>query len=157
MTANPVFSIRTAHQDDQKVIRRLIRNARINVLGLDYQRFLVAVDEHDQVIGCGQVKLHKDRSRELASIAVDFAWQGRGVAKAIIAELMELETGDLWLMCRTELVPFYERYGFIEIFEPLEMPSYYRRIKRLWRIVVKITKGKRRLSIMLRRRDPIRD
>jgi N-acetylglutamate synthase-like GNAT family acetyltransferase len=150
-----LFSIRAAQEADLKVIRRLIRKARINILGLDYRRFIVAVDQMNQVIGCGQIKVHKDGSREMASIVVDFPWQGKGVAKAIIGRLIGNEKHDLWLMCRTELVPFYEGFEFIEIFEPLEMPSFFRRIKRLWRVVVKATGGKRKLSVMVHQVDPM--
>ena len=146
------FSIRQARQKDEKVLRDLIRSARINILGIDFRRFIVAVDENDRVIGCGQIKVHKDGSRELASIVVEPSWQGIGAARAIIVNLVELEDRTLWLMCRSDLVSFYEKFGFIEITEPLDMPSYFRRIKRLWRIVVRVTK--RELSVMCRKCDP---
>jgi len=131
------------------MIRLLIREARINILGLDWRHFCVAVDQHECVIGCGQIKQHKDGWRELASIAVEKSWQGRGVASAIIRNLIRYENKDLWLMCGSSLVPFYDRFGFREVFEPLEMPLYFRRIQRLWLILVKVTMMQRMLSFML--------
>jgi N-acetylglutamate synthase-like GNAT family acetyltransferase len=147
------YSIRAARKTDLIEIRTLIRSARINILGLDWRRFCVAVDQDDQVIGCGQIKQHKDGSRELASIVVHEAWQGKGVSRAIIENLIGGEDQDLWLMCRSGLVPFYERFGFKEIIEPLDMPPYFGRIKRLWFIVTKATKGQRMLSVMLRKSE----
>jgi N-acetylglutamate synthase-like GNAT family acetyltransferase len=109
----------------------------------------VAVDEADTVIGCGQIKPHRDGSQEVASIVVKELWRQKGVASAIIRSLIRDETEELWLMCRSELVPFYERFGFVEIKKPLDMPPYFRRIKRLWLVVVRITAGRRSLSVMM--------
>ena len=155
MNKTTPYSIRSARENELGAVRGLIRAARINILGINWRRFCVAVDQSDRVIGCGQVKLHKDGSRELASIVVDGTWQGRGVASAIIMNLIGSEEGDLWLMCRSDLVPFYERYGFREKFEPLDMPSYFGRIKRLWAVVTKATKGQRRLSVMQRKSNAV--
>ena len=64
------YSIRKATRGDAAFIRRLIWQVGINPLGLDWQRFVMAVHGHGVRIGCAQLKMHKDGSRELASVAV---------------------------------------------------------------------------------------
>ncbi len=105
------IAIRRATRADQPLIRQIVRRARINPLGLDWRRFLVA-DECGHVVGIGQVKPHWDGSRELASIATIPARQGQGVASRVIAALLAQERGDVYLVCRSALEPFYRRFGF---------------------------------------------
>lgn len=124
------FALRTATVEDFLAIRALVRAVRINPTGLDWRRFIVAVTPQGEVIGCGQVKPHADGSRELASIAVQRAYRGRGVARAIIERLLADSPRPLYLMCRSSLGGLYERFGFHPV-APGEMPTYFRRISRL--------------------------
>ena len=103
-------------------------------MALDWPRFLLAVSETGEVIGCGQVKPHGDGTRELASIAVIPAWQGNGVARAVIERLLAENPGVLYLTCRGHLGPFYERFGFRSLARD-EMPPYFRRIHRIARAI----------------------
>ncbi|RPI82657.1 MAG: GNAT family N-acetyltransferase, partial [Chloroflexi bacterium] len=64
------YKIREASQRDFKYIKKLIYSVRINPIGLDWRRFIVATDPEDSILACGQIKRHYDGSRELASIAV---------------------------------------------------------------------------------------
>ncbi len=126
------FALRRAEAGDAPAIRALVREGRINPFGLDWRRFVVAVTPSGEVIGCGQVKAHRDGSRELASIAVRRAYRGRGVARAIIERLLAENPPPLYLMCRASLGPFYEPFGFQAVaFE--EMPPHFRRVVRLAR------------------------
>ncbi|MEW6505766.1 MAG: GNAT family N-acetyltransferase, partial [Chloroflexota bacterium] len=118
---------------DARQIRRLIYSERLNPLGLDWRRFWLAVDESGKMIGCGQVKPHWDGSRELASIAVVRNWRGRGVASAIIRQLLAENPPPLYLTCRAELTGFYARFGFQEAGNPAELPPYFRQVARLSR------------------------
>ncbi len=118
--------IRPALATDQATIQRIVRAAHINPMGLHWQHFIVA-EEDGQVIGTGQIKTHGDGSRELASIAVIPQYQHRGIASAIIRELIARETGELYLFCRPPLESFYQPFGFRRI-ERDEMPSYFRRM-----------------------------
>lgn len=86
------------------------------------------------MIGCGQVKQHRDGARELASIAVVESWRGRGVAGAIIRRLMQAEGSRLYLTCRAGLGPFYHHFGFREA-APDELSPYFRRLSRLANIL----------------------
>jgi N-acetylglutamate synthase-like GNAT family acetyltransferase len=126
-----MFTLRSAVEGEQAAIDRLVRSARINPIGLDWRRFLVAVDERNQVIGCGQVKLHRDGSRELASIVVLEAWRRRGVARRLIETLMDAHGPPLWLMCRSGLTPLYGKFGFRAVAPEEAQPPYFRRMRRL--------------------------
>ena len=108
----------------------MVRSAKINPLGIDWPRFLIAVDDENRLVGCGQIKVHRDGSCELASIAVAPAWRRQGVASALIERLVASQSPPLYLTCRSHLGVFYERFGF-NVIQPSEMPSYFRRVDRL--------------------------
>ena len=144
-----MYSIRRANEHDQAAIRSLIRQVGINPLRIKWQRFLIAVDEADDMIGCGQIKPHRDGSHELASIAVKEAWREQGIGKAIIRELQATHRDPLWLTCRSELRPFYEASGFVELTDSDRMPPYFRRVKRLARLVQSLTRREIRLTVMV--------
>jgi N-acetylglutamate synthase-like GNAT family acetyltransferase len=148
----PTFTIRAARAADGPAIRWLVRTGRINPTGLDWRRFVVAVAPQGELIGCGQVKPHRDGSRELASIAVSPDWRGRGVARAIIEGLLEAYPGELYLMCRAELEALYARFGFRAI-GPAEMPRYFRRISRLAGLVEGLRGDALRLLVMKRSQE----
>lgn len=142
------MNIRAATAADQSTIHRIIHNANINPMSLDWQRFVVA-EEDGLVAGVGQVKEHSDGSRELASIAVIPERRGRGIAGEIIRTLLAQEDGTLYLTCRNSLENFYTRYGFHSI-PPQEMTPYFRRLYRLGSALMKIAGGRERLIVMKR-------
>lgn len=143
-----MYTIRPAIEQDQAAIRSLIRKVGINPLGITWQRFLIAVDEVDALIGCGQVKTHRDGSLELASIAVKEAWREQGIGTAMIRDLQAAHRHPLWLTCRSALKPFYEASGFVEIPDLDRMPPYFRRVKRFARLYQTLTRQKIRLAVM---------
>ncbi len=145
----PPFSLRPATREEAKAIRLLINQVGINPTGLDWRRFLLAVDPEDQMIGCGQVKPHGDGTHELASIAVVPGWRDRGVARLIIETLIEQNPGRLYLICRSSLEPFYEKFGFLTV--PIEeMPPYFRRIMRLLGVFRSLGAARQGICVMRR-------
>ncbi len=128
-----MVDLRPALESDFSAIRALIYKVRINPLDLDWQRFVVAVTPGGDLVGCGQVKPHGDGSLELASIAVEPAYRGQGVAREIIERLIAAYPGDLYLTCRSRLGPLYEKFGFRRV-EESAMPRYFRKISRMARI-----------------------
>lgn len=133
------------HRSD---IKSLIRAARINPLGLDWRRFIVALDDEGALVGCGQVKTHAGGARELASLAVAPAWRGQGVARAIIDRLLAGNPTHLWLTCAAPLIPFYARFGFREITNPAQIPPYFRRVSRLFCLFSRLSPRTNRLAVM---------
>jgi N-acetylglutamate synthase-like GNAT family acetyltransferase len=82
------YNHQPATQAHQPTIKALIGQARLNPLGVNWRRFVVAVDESGTIIGCGQLKPHRDGSLGLASIVVAPIWRGQGVARAVIEHLL---------------------------------------------------------------------
>ena len=124
------FTLRPATAGDAAAIKTLIRQSGINPMGLNWPRFVLAVDGNDEMIGCVQLKPHGDDSVELASLAVVPEWQGRGLARVLIEHMLAQHPGLLYLMCRAELGSLYEKFGFQSLVVE-DMPPYFRRIARL--------------------------
>jgi N-acetylglutamate synthase-like GNAT family acetyltransferase len=141
------FELRPAREPDAAAIRRLVLVGGINPTGLDWRRFVVAVDAGDQVIGCGQLKPHGRDVLELASIAVEPGQRHRGIASAIITRLLEEPHRPLYLMCRSSLGPLYKKFGFTGL-ETVEMPTYFRRMSQLAGIVNTLARTGETLLVM---------
>ncbi len=108
------------------MIRKIVRAAGINPMSLEWQRFIVA-EEAGKIVGVGQVKPHRDGTRELASIAVIPDHQRRGIGSAIVNALIAREHREvLHLTCRSQLQGYYERFGFRRL-EPGEYPVHFAR------------------------------
>jgi ribosomal protein S18 acetylase RimI-like enzyme len=142
------FIVRPATRDDFPAIRSLIHTVRINPFGLDWRRFLVAVTPQDKLLGCGQIKLHGDGLREMASIAVQEQARGHGVAQAVIKALIVLEPQrPIYGMCRDRLKLLYMKFGSHSIGID-EMPPYFRRIFLIERFLHSNAKPNDRLLVM---------
>ena len=123
--------LRPAIAADQKPIVAMVREANINPMDLKWPNFVVAVDEATGAIaGTGQVKTHRDGSRELASIVTAPEYRRHGIAHQIIERLLALNPGTLYLTCQSSLGPFYEEFGFRTVGEE-EWTPYFRRLKRI--------------------------
>ena len=118
--------IRPAMEADQAEITRIVRSSNITPFGLAWPRFLVAEDQ-GRIVGTGQVKQHGDGSRELASISVIPEYRHKGIATAVVNALLARESGVLYLTCRRQMEPFYNRFGFVTAGRD-EMSPYFRRI-----------------------------
>ncbi len=105
-------------------------------MNLQWPNFVV-VEEDREIVGMGQVKSHRDGSRELASIAVVPKRQGDGVGTAVIEALLGREVrAVLHLSCRRELETYYERFGFKRV-EQAEYPPYFRRTTRMANLITR--------------------
>jgi N-acetylglutamate synthase-like GNAT family acetyltransferase len=152
----PSFRLRPAVEADSPAIKTLIRKVQINPMGLDWRHFLIAVDDHDALVGCGQLKPHRDGTIELASIAVEPEWRDQGIASAIIRRLIDQYDGTLYLTCRGIMGPFYERFGFSvkgvdESRQSRDTQSpYFRRIARIAAFIQKTGLIQDKLLVMKR-------
>lgn len=145
-----MFQVRTARAEDEPAIKQLIRETRLNPMGLKWPNFVVAEDEQGQFIGCGQIKTHKNGVRELASLAVVRGWRGRDVATTLINELLRRTTLPLYLMCASHLVPFYVKYGFVEITDAAAIPQPFRRFRRFVSLMTFLNRSHEYLAIMVK-------
>ena len=130
------YQFRPALESESAQIDDLIHEVGINPSGLDWRRFIVAVNAHGVVVGCGQVKPHGKDILELASIAVKPEYRGQGIARKIIEILLE----------RTPR-PMYVKFGFRALLLD-EMPRYFQRIVRLFRLSKVVHKSDEDLLVM---------
>ena len=141
------FTLRPARETESGAIKDLIHSTGINPMGLDWKRFIVAVDAHEQVIATGQIKPHGKDILELASIAVKPDYRGEGLARAIIEHLLEDSPRPLYLTCISSLGSFYNKFGFVSIPYP-EMPQYFQRISKLAGLVFTLSNRGESLLVM---------
>jgi N-acetylglutamate synthase-like GNAT family acetyltransferase len=139
--------IRPARETESAQIKDLIHLVGINPMDLDWKRFVVAVNERDEMIGCGQLKPHGKDILELASLAVYPEQQGKGVGRAIIQDLLKDSPRPLYLMCESSVGRLYEKFGFREISYE-EMPRYFQRICKLVGLAATLAHREERLLVM---------
>jgi N-acetylglutamate synthase-like GNAT family acetyltransferase len=141
------ISFRPAAQKDARAIRNLTYRVGNNPMGLRWQRFLVAVNDSDELVGCGQIKQHRDGSHELASVAVLPEWQGRGIGRAIIMRLLEDAPLPLYLTCKGTMEKYYWQHGFSAV-TPKEMTPYFIRLWKFFWLIKKFLPGLPPLVVM---------
>ena len=144
-------TIRPATAADQRTITAIIRRAGINPMALHWQRFLLA-EADGEIIGTVQVKPHGDSTRELASLAVIPEWQGQGIGTALMQAALALETGPLYLTCRSEIEGYYTRFGFRPLARD-ELTPYFRRLARIadgFSVLARLFGRPVRMSVMVR-------
>ena len=124
------FSLRPARESEARQIKDLIHLVGIIPTGLDWKRFIVAVNDREEILGIGQLKPHGEGVLELASIAVYPEHRGNGVARAVIEYLLKDSPRPVYLTCLSTLEPLYQKFGFQAI-SYIEMPRYFQRISKL--------------------------
>lgn len=141
------LTLRPARETESAAIKDLIYSVGINPMGLDWKRFVVAVDAQDQVVATGQIKPHGRDILELASIAVRSEYRGQGLARAIIEHLLKDSPRPLYLTCVSSLEPLYDKFGFISI-PYREMPRYFQRLSKLAGMVFTLASRGESLLVM---------
>jgi len=148
------ISLRPAVETDFREIKKLILKARINPTKLDWRRFIVAVskralsrDEMSELIGCIQLKPVAGDLLELSSLVVRPDFRGQGIARKLIEHILFAAPRPLYLICRSGLEIFYEKFGFRTL-DPDETPGYYLRLQRMMRTLTQLTKRNDTLIVM---------
>ena len=141
------YILRSARESESVQIRTLIHSVGINPMGLDWKRFVVAVNDQDEIIGCGQLKPHGKEILELASIAVVPEHRGKGIARAIIEHLLEGSPRPLYLTCVSSNGSLYEKFGFVSLTHE-EMPRYYQRLRKLAMALMHLSSRNDELLVM---------
>ncbi|MBE0688760.1 MAG: GNAT family N-acetyltransferase, partial [Anaerolineae bacterium] len=112
MREPPAFTLRRAVEADQPIIRRLVLSECLNPRDVHWQNFLVAEDEEEKrIIGIGQIRLH-GTVKELGSLVILPEYRGQGLGAALISALESQAGYPLYLMCASDKVPYYRRFGY---------------------------------------------
>ena len=144
-----MFEIRKAVRADALAIRRLIWRVRINPLGLNWRRFIVAVDLKGKVIACAQLKPHKGGAIELASVAVYEPHRSQGIAGTLIRHLLKKQRNHVYLTCRENLTGYYQCFGFTVVNEEAKLPPYFDKVRRFYKKYAAFVKPEIGLAIMV--------
>lgn len=142
-----IYELRPARETDAKQIQDLINLVGINPMGLNWTRFIVAVNERGEIIGCGQIKPHGGEIREMASIAAHPKHRGQGIARAVIERLMKENPKPLYLMCLSHNGALYEKFGFRPLAEE-NLPRYFSRVQKLFNLTNAFRKSGEELLVM---------
>jgi len=96
--------------------RRLLSKATVTLYE-SVQEFWVAVDEHDDVHGCGALHVMWEDLAEIRTVAVDPANRGQQIGQQIVHHLLEQarELGVARVFCLTFETRFFGSFGFTEI------------------------------------------
>ncbi|MEJ1231025.1 MAG: amino-acid N-acetyltransferase [Galbitalea sp.] len=130
------FTVRPARTSDvpaiQSVVEPLVQ--RRILLGKErvvfyeaVQEFRVAVDENDNLIGCGALHVMWEDLGEVRTLAVTDDWLHHGVGHAILSDIEESarQLGLTRLFCLTFETDFFGRHGFEAIGEDVVAPDIY--------------------------------
>jgi N-acetylglutamate synthase-like GNAT family acetyltransferase len=139
-------TVRKAAQQDQPAITALVRQARLNPSDLAWPRFMIA-ETDQEIVGVAQVRLHLDGAHELASLVVQPAVRGQGIATSLIDALLAEECSEVYTLIDRRFRPHFERWGF-RVVDPGQLPRSVSRTYRIGRAVTTVAS--------LLRREPIR-
>ena len=92
-------------------IEKLVASVDGDIDLLDHSEFVVAESEGGAILGCGRLRPYPEFC-EMASLAVDQSRRTGGVGRAIVTRLLELYSGDIYLICEDHVVSFFSRFGF---------------------------------------------
>lgn len=121
MAADKSMHIRPARQGDRPAVRELM--AGFDMVG-DFTMENCRVAEVDGALaGFARVE-YLEGNAYLRPIVVDRAYQGRGIGKALLMDILA-QGEDLIVIARGSAAGFYSRLGF-ELTEWLDIPRSYR-------------------------------
>jgi N-acetylglutamate synthase-like GNAT family acetyltransferase len=89
----------------------MVHAARLNPLNLRWVNFWVA-EADGRIVGVGQLRPHAGGSRELASLAVESAYQHQEIGSRLVRQLLTLCPAPIYLLCEESLGSYYARSGF---------------------------------------------
>lgn len=117
------FTVRRARTADVTEIRaiveryaadRILLAKDIVTLFEDVPDFRVATDAQGRIVGCGAIHVMWEDIAEVRTLAVLPEFRGKGVGRAILAELLQTaaDLGVDRVVCLTFEVEFFSRHGF---------------------------------------------
>lgn len=122
-TTHSTLVVRPARIADMRQVEPLItRFAKQNLmlpkshdqLARLFREFFVAVDENNEVVGCGALRIYNETLAEVSSLAVDERAHGTGVGRRIVERLLQeaRELGLSTVFALTLKDEFFHKLGF---------------------------------------------
>ena len=106
-----MLQVREAGADDLPAIEKLVESVDGDLYQLEHGQFVVAQSESGTILGCCRLRPYPEFC-ELASLAVDQQQRTNGVGRAMVARLLELYPGDIYLICEDHVMNFFSHFGF---------------------------------------------
>ena len=111
---------------DEVAILDLLKELGGDRYNFDISRFYIAKLD-DNLIGCVRTKILDGGCLELASLAVNKNYQGKGIGSRLVNELLLKETDrPIFLLTELSKDTFYKKFSF-NIIIPLELPSGFKK------------------------------
>jgi amino-acid N-acetyltransferase len=114
MNTPAALRIRSAQAADGDMIRRTVRQFRLDPSGLDWRRFKLAENDAGELLGMCQVRQYWD-TRELGSLIVLEAHRGQGIGRALVRACLAEQEPPVYLECVDARAPYYRALGFERI------------------------------------------
>lgn len=115
-----------ANPEDEPVIFDLLNELEGDRSKFDIARFYVAKDKNS-LIGCVRTKIFNGKYLELASLAVNKNYQGRGIGSRLVRELLLREAvRPIFILTESNKEGFYKKFDF-NIIESIELPDEFKK------------------------------
>jgi N-acetylglutamate synthase-like GNAT family acetyltransferase len=109
------MEIRQAGPDDlERIVDLLKTRGWDDSSTFDRQTWFLAESE-SEVIGCAQLVEVEPGQCVVDQVLVHEGHRGKGVGRALIAEVMRNRTGATYLCCHEERLAFYGHFGFSDL------------------------------------------
>lgn len=121
------MNIRHATTHDAEWINAAYAAVHFQPSDLSHELVLVA-EEYGQRVGIGRLVPAGENACELGGMLVFEGFRGRGVASAIIDELLRHANGrDVYCIPFADLEPIYAKSGFARVEDESDLPDYVRK------------------------------
>ncbi|MBN1294777.1 MAG: GNAT family N-acetyltransferase [Candidatus Latescibacteria bacterium] len=137
--------VKTQHRNHGRILSRIL--SPLFSSKIDWQDYIVVVSEKDEIIGCVKIK-QIDDVWEVAKIAIEKSWRGRGILEAGCKFVFDFYPYPLWGMCVSSMLPLYRKLGAVEITEKDKIPPHLRRRMSLFNIILRVSGKKQSLSVI---------
>jgi N-acetylglutamate synthase-like GNAT family acetyltransferase len=108
------YTIRPATAEDSETIKRMVRSERLDPSAIDWRYFMVlevVEDGKPKIVSIAMVR-PVGNIHEVDSVTTRSEYREHGYAGALMHALIERASTPLYLLAETDLVDYYERFGF---------------------------------------------
>jgi GNAT superfamily N-acetyltransferase len=121
-------------------VLRPLYSSRVN-----WRHFIVLETDEGNIIGCGKILPHKGNNWEVASLSIEKRWRGKGGALIGGKYILEHAPRPLWGLCQPRYLPFYNRFGAVEVTDSELIPAFLKKRLRTFDIIMKLNKRRENL------------